>query len=75
MESIRNMESLGICPYLKGGSSGAQCGVVKMLVKDMHEVNIRICMSRRHEACAVYMCSLQNVQDGSTYKPSPCSGI
>jgi len=70
-----NMERLTICPYLKGSAAGAQCRVVQELIKDMQDVNIRICMSRRHEACAVYFCSLQMFEYGGSYNSAECSGI
>jgi len=47
------------CPYLKGNLRGAQCGVVNRSIKDMKDVSIQICMSGHHEACTVYICSLQ----------------
>jgi len=70
-----HMESLTICPHLKGGMGGAECRVVNKLVKDINDVNIKICMSRRHEACPVYFCSLQMVEYGGAYKSVPCSWI
>ncbi len=69
------MERLSICQYLKGNATGAQCLVVNKPIKDMHDVNIRICMSRRHEACSVYFCSMQMVDYGSEYRSAECSGI
>ncbi len=69
------MERLTICPHLKGGSTGAECRVVSKLIRDMKDVNIRICMGRRHEACPVYFCSLQMVEYGGAYKSVECSGI
>ncbi len=77
MENKMYMERLTICPHLKGSPVGAECLVVNKLVKDMQDVDIRICMSRRHEACSVYFCSLQMVEDGGAYKLKSvqCSGI
>ncbi len=75
MEKIMRMERLTICPHLKGSSTGAQCLVVNKLINDMPDVNIRICMSRRHEACSVYFCSLQMVDFGGAYQSVECSGI
>ena len=69
------MERLTICPYLQGSATGAQCRVVNKPIKDMQDVNIRICMSRRHEACSVYFCSMQMVDYGDAYKSVECSGI
>ena len=47
-----------MCPFLKGSATGALCGVVNKLVKDIEEVNIRMCMSNHHEGCSVYMAKL-----------------
>jgi hypothetical protein len=63
------------CPYLKGGPSGAKCGVVNCLINDMEDVNIKICMSQRHEACTVYFCSLHTINSGNAFEPVPCAGI
>ena len=73
---VRNMnvERLAICPHLKGSERGAECRVGKKLVKDMEDVNIKICMSRRHEACSFYFCSLQMVEYGGPYKSVDCFG-
>lgn len=70
-----NLERLAICPYLKGSELGAECRVVKKCIKDMQDVNIKICMSRRHEACSVYFCSLQMVEYGGAYKSVECPWI
>lgn len=75
MENKMYMERLTICPYLKGSEVGAQCLVVNKLINDMPDVNIRICMSRRHEACSVYFCSMQMVDYGGTFNSAECSGI
>lgn len=63
------------CPYLRGGASGAQCAVVNRLINDMEDVNIKICMSQRHEACSVYFCSLHTPHAGKAFEPVPCAGI
>lgn len=48
-----------ICPYMKGTANGAQCGVVKELVKDMEGFSIKLCMSRHYEVCILYVCALK----------------
>ncbi len=75
MESIMYMESLTLCPHLIGSQTGARCGVVNKFVKDIKDVNIKICMSRRHEACFVYFCSLQMVEHGGSHESVECLGI
>ncbi|MGD0283807.1 MAG: hypothetical protein ABSB95_15780 [Dissulfurispiraceae bacterium] len=54
------IQQLILCPHLRGNVTGAQCRVVNKSIKDMKDVDIKICMSRRHEACSVYFCSLHN---------------
>ncbi|MBF0505421.1 MAG: hypothetical protein HQL09_01175 [Nitrospirae bacterium] len=71
--NTRNFRNLGICPYLKGTSQGANCGASNRLVKELPDIDIRVCMSRHHEACSIYFCSLQTVWDGSTFEPSKCA--
>jgi hypothetical protein len=75
MDRNMNLERLSICPHLKGSEQGVECRVVKKLIKDMQDVNIKICMSRRHEACSVYFCSLQMFEYGGAYKSVQCIGI
>ena len=70
-----NVERLAICPHLKGTERGAECRVAKNLIKDMQDVNIKICMSRRHEACSVYFCSLQMFEHGGPSRSAQCIGI
>ncbi len=54
-----------MCPYLKGGDDGALCSIINNLVKDMEGFTIKLCMSRRYEACSAYITTLLNmVQEG-----------
>jgi len=57
------MSTIGyvLCPHLKGSNQGIICGISNSLIRDMADFTIRLCMSQRHEACSVYMQSLQNV--------------
>jgi len=75
MECNGYMERFTICPHLKGSERGAECRVTNKLIKDMQDVNIKICMSRRHEACSVYFCSLQIFDLGSASESVRCTGI
>ncbi|MDA8241742.1 MAG: hypothetical protein M0Z67_15425 [Nitrospiraceae bacterium] len=52
---------LVMCPHLKGSKEGTMCRVTNNLIKNMEGATIKWCMSRRHEACPVYMRSLQNM--------------
>ncbi len=57
------MNTIGyvLCPNLKGSNQGIICCIKNSLIRDMADFTIRLCMSQRHEACSVYMQSLQNV--------------
>jgi hypothetical protein len=46
---------------LRGSEEGTTCCITNNLIKNMEGVTIKWCMSRRHEACPVYMRSLQNM--------------
>lgn len=70
-----DIQSLSICPHLKGGDSGARCLAADRLINEMKEINIKICMSRRHEACSIYFCSLQNFGDDIISKRNTCAEI
>ena len=50
-----------LCPNLKGSVEGTVCSITNSLIKDMEGFTVKLCMSRRHEACSVYMQSLQNM--------------
>ncbi len=56
-----------LCPHLKGSSSGTVCSVTSSLIKDMEGFTVKLCMSQRHEACSVYMHSLQNMIEHGSY--------
>ena len=55
------------CPHLKGSMEGTVCSIAKSLIKDMEGFTVKLCMSRRHEACSVYMHSLQNMVEHGSY--------
>ncbi len=59
-----------ICPHLKGSTEGSICGVVNSLIKDMEGFTVKLCMSRRHEACSMYKRSLQNMIECGCYSIS-----
>ncbi len=50
-----------LCPHLKGSSEGTMCCITNDLIRNMEGFSIKLCMSRRHEACPVYKRSLQNM--------------
>jgi hypothetical protein len=53
-----------MCPHLKGSREGAVCSFNKKLIKDMEDINIRLCMNRHYEVCSVYRMSLQREESG-----------
>jgi hypothetical protein len=50
MEINIHMKSI-MCPHLKGSREGAVCSFNKKLIKDMEDINIRLCMNRHYEVC------------------------
>jgi hypothetical protein len=56
-----------LCPHLKGSMEGSVCGITKDLIKDMEGFTVKLCMSRRHETCSVYMQSLHNMIEHGSY--------
>jgi len=67
------MSTIGVvlCPHLKGSTEGSMSGISNDLIKNMEGFTVKLCMSRRHEACSVYMQSLQNMVRCGSY--SHCS--
>ena len=56
-----------LCPNLKGSNEGAVCSINNSLIKNMEGFTVKLCMSQRHEACSVYMHSLQNMIEYGAY--------
>jgi hypothetical protein len=54
-------DSIILCPHLKGSPQGAICGVVNSFIKNIDDVEIRLCMSKRFEACHLYVRSLEKL--------------
>ncbi len=70
------MGSIGfvLCPHLKGSMEGSVCSITNNLIKDMEGFAVKLCMSRRHEACSVYKRSLLSMSDcGSRSLSSPAN--
>jgi len=63
------MNTIGyvLCPNLKGSKQGIICSIGNSLIRDMADFTIRLCMSQRHEACSLYMQSLQNMIEYGSY--------
>jgi hypothetical protein len=56
-----------LCPHLKGSVEGTVCSITSSLIKNMEGFTVKLCMSQRHEACSVYMQSLQNMIEYGSY--------
>jgi hypothetical protein len=65
MKEEGHMKTIGfvLCPHLKGSREGALCGVANSLIKDMEGFSVKVCMSRHHEACSLYMRSLREMPE------------
>ncbi len=64
---------LVMCPHLEGSMEGSVCSITNVLIKNMDGFTVKLCMSRRHEACAVYMRSLQNMIEYGSYSIHCCN--
>lgn len=56
-----------LCPHLRGSIAGSMCGITNDLINKMEGFTVKLCMSQRHEACPVYMRSLQNMIEYGSY--------
>ncbi len=56
-----------LCPHLRGSREGTLCCVTNNLIRNMEGFTVKLCMSRRHEACSVYKGSLRNMPADGTY--------
>jgi len=56
-----------LCPHLKGSMEGSVCCVTNDLIKNMEGFTVKLCMGRHHEACSMYMQSLQNMIEYGSY--------
>ncbi len=50
-----------ICLHLRGNPEGARCDVFDTAIRDIVDVDIRLCLGRRHEACSIYHMSLKKI--------------
>ncbi len=61
MEGMMEMISNIICPNLQGDINGAICSVLNSFIRDLDNIDIRLCMSRRYETCSLYVLSLRKM--------------
>lgn len=52
------------CPYLEGHSDGVRCCVQNEFIRNMEEVDVKLCLSRHYEVCHVYYLELQSAVSG-----------
>jgi len=72
----QKIKNIFLCPYLKESSDGAVCeAAVSMvknnLIKDIEDINIKICTSRHFESCYIYYATLK--RKASAYRPQVTS--
>ena len=75
MEVPMYPKSTLICPYLKGSSDGATCRIVHVLVRNISNADIQLCMGRHYEACALYISSLQKAAIRAIRLINPCEAL
>ena len=54
-------KTLFMCPHLDGSRDGAVCHAADKLIKNIKDINVKICMSRHFEACYIYFSKLQEM--------------
>jgi hypothetical protein len=50
-----------MCPYLLGNDEGLMCDVATDFIRNIEDINIEICLSRRFESCYIYFSRLQEM--------------
>lgn len=56
-----NRESKLKCPYLEGHPEGVRCRVQKEFIRNVEEVDMKLCLSRHYEVCHIYFSTLRNM--------------
>lgn len=49
-----------LCPHFAASSHGAICKASNMMIKNIEDAHISICMSRHFESCYIYFNSLRS---------------
>ena len=52
-----------MCPYLLGNSEGVMCRAAIDFIRNVHDIDLEICMSRHFESCHVYFSKLIKLSD------------
>jgi hypothetical protein len=50
-----------VCPYLLGNNDGLMCDAATDFIRNIKDINIEICLSRRFESCYIYFSRLQEM--------------
>lgn len=50
-----------MCPYLDGSPNGAVCNAINDLLKNIQDIDLKICMGRHFESCHVYVSVLKTL--------------
>ncbi|MFZ5906467.1 MAG: hypothetical protein ACOYVJ_03525 [Nitrospirota bacterium] len=59
------------CPYLNGSAEGVLCRAASLLIRDISDIDLGICMSKHYEHCYVYYERLQEMALAEMVFP-PC---
>jgi hypothetical protein len=52
-----------VCPYLLGSSEGVMCSGAMDFIRNIHDVDLELCMSRHFESCHVYFTKLKELNE------------
>lgn len=47
------------CPYLEGHSEGVKCRVRDEFIRNMEDINMKLCAGKHYEVCHIYFLKLQ----------------
>ena len=50
-----------MCPYLLGNSEGVMCRAAIDFIRNVHDIDLEICMSRHFESCHIYFAKLRDL--------------
>jgi len=50
-----------MCPHLDGSPEGALCNAAKDFIRNLKNINLKICMCRRFESCYIYFLNLKEM--------------
>jgi hypothetical protein len=57
------------CPYLSGSDEGVMCRVSSLLIRNISDIELDICMSKHYELCYIYCAKLQAMSEAELMLP------